>query len=85
MTKIDWKKKLTSRKFWAAVTSFTSMMTVALGGTESEATQITALVMAGASVIAYIVGEGFADAAHIEMEGELIGELVESDITDDAE
>lgn len=72
MKTIDWKKKLTSRKFWAAVTSFTSMMIVALGGTESEATQITALIMAGASVVAYIVGEGLADAANVVMEGELM-------------
>lgn len=61
-TKIDWKRKLTSRKFWAAIGSFTSMLIVALGGAEETATQVTALIMAGASVIAYIIGEGLADA-----------------------
>ena len=60
---IDWKKKLTSRKFWAAIASFVSMLIIALGGAEKTGTQITALIMAGASVIAYIVGEGLADAA----------------------
>lgn len=60
---IDWKKKLTSRKFWAAIASFVSMLIIALGGAEETGTQITALIMAGASVIAYIVGEGLADAA----------------------
>ncbi len=60
---VDWKKKLTSRKFWAAIASFVSMLIIALGGTEETGTQITALIMAGASVIAYIVGEGLADAA----------------------
>ena len=54
------KKKLTSRKFWAAIASFVSMLIIALGGTEETGTQITALIMAGASVIAYIVGEGLA-------------------------
>ena len=63
-TKIDWKQKLTSRKFWAAVASFVSMMIVAFGGTENSATQIAALIMAGASVIAYIIGEGLTDAAN---------------------
>mgnify|MGYP000977346625 CR=1 FL=1 len=60
---VDWKSKLTSRKFWAAVVSFVALLVVALGGTEAQATQITALIMAGATVIAYIVGEGMIDAA----------------------
>ena len=60
---VDWKSKLTSRKFWAAVVSFVALLVVALGGTEAQATQITALIMAGATVIAYIVGEGLVDAA----------------------
>lgn len=62
MKSIDWKRKLTSRKLWTAVASFVSMMVVATGGTENTATQITALIMAGASVIAYIIGEGLADS-----------------------
>lgn len=69
MKKIDWVRKLTSRKLWTAVASFISMMIVALGGAESQATQVTALIMAGASVVAYIIGEGLTDASHAE-EGE---------------
>ena len=60
---IDWKAKLTSRKFWAAIAQFVSMMIIALRGTEETATQVTALIMAGAAVVAYIIGEGLADAA----------------------
>lgn len=63
MNNIDWKKKLTSRKLWASLASFVSMMIVALGGTDNEAGQVAALIMAGASVIAYVIGEGLADAA----------------------
>lgn len=63
---IDWKRKLTSRKLWTAVASFVSMMIVATGGTENTATQVTALIMAGASVAAYIFGEGLTDAASIK-------------------
>jgi uncharacterized membrane protein len=63
MDKINWKAKLTSRKFWAAVVSFVALLVVALGGTEAQATQITALITAGATVIAYIIGEGMIDAA----------------------
>ena len=66
MKHINWTRKLTSRKFWTAVASFTSMMILATGGTENTATQVTALIMAGASVVAYIIGEGLTDAANTE-------------------
>ncbi len=65
MKRIDWKRKLTSRKLWTAVGSFASMMILACGGTENTATQVTALIMAGASVVAYIIGEGLTDSANI--------------------
>ena len=63
-TKDNIIRKLTSRKLWAAIASFVGMLIVALGYTESEAATITALIMAGATVIAYIVGEGLVDAAN---------------------
>ena len=66
MKKIDWVRKLTSRKLWTAVASFVSMMIVATGGAENTATQITALIMAGASVVAYIIGEGLTDASNVQ-------------------
>lgn len=68
MKNINWVRKLTSRKLWTAVASFVSMMILATGGAENTATQVTALIMAGASVIAYIIGEGLTDAANIEAE-----------------
>jgi hypothetical protein len=64
MKGINWKRKLTSRKLWTAVASFVSMMIVATGGAENTATQVTALIMAGASVVAYIIGEGLTDYAN---------------------
>lgn len=63
--KIDWRRKFTSRKLWTAVASFVSMMIVATGGTENAAAQVTALIMAGASAIAYIIGEGLTDSSNI--------------------
>lgn len=60
---IDWKRKLTSRKFWVALTGFVSMLIVALGGSEDSAQQIVSLMMSGATVIAYIIAEGMTDAA----------------------
>jgi hypothetical protein len=64
MKKIDWLRKLTSRKFWLSLASFISMMVVACGGSESKGQQIAALIMAGATVIGYAIGEGLADSTY---------------------
>lgn len=79
MKGINWKRKFTSRKLWTAIGSFVSMMILATGGTESTATQITALIMAGASVVAYIIGEGLTDSAHIETSVDTLAETTEGD------
>lgn len=60
--KIDWKRKLTSRKMWASIASFVSMLMIAKGSSENEATQVAAIIMAGATVIGYVIGEGLADS-----------------------
>lgn len=69
MKKINWVKKLTSRKLWLSVASFVSMMWVACGGAESEAAQVSAIIMAGATVISYVIGEGLVDSSTSQLEG----------------
>lgn len=64
MSKQDIIRKLTSRKLWIAVSEFVAMLIVAFGGAENTATSVTALIMAGAGAIAYIVAEGLTDAAN---------------------
>jgi len=64
--KIDWKRKLTSRKFWAAIALFVSGCIVAFGGNAEKAEVVSGLIMQGAAVVAYIIGEGLADAAAAE-------------------
>ena len=61
---IDWKRKLTSRKFWAALAQFVTGLIIAFGGTQETAVQVAGIIMAGAAVIAYIIGEGLVDAAN---------------------
>lgn len=63
---MDWKRKLTSRKLWLSVASFTSMLLIYFGHAESEASQIAALIMAGATIIGYVIGEGLADSSNAE-------------------
>ena len=66
MKKIDWARKLTSRKFWAAVVGFVTPLMIAGGAQEKAITQVTAIIMGGATLIAYIIGEGLTDAANVE-------------------
>ena len=61
--KIDWVRKLTSRKFWLALASFVSMLIVAFGASEQTAAQVSAIIMAGATVLGYILAEGLVDAS----------------------
>ena len=61
MDREDVIRKLTSRKLWMSIASFVSMLCVAVGVAETQATQISALIMAGASVIGYVIGEGLVD------------------------
>lgn len=65
--KIDWKRKLTSRKFWAAVVGFVTALLVGFGCTDSTTAEVTAIIMAGATLIAYIIGEGMIDAQSVGM------------------
>lgn len=69
-TKIDWKRKLTSRKFWIAVCSFVTLILIACGKTEAEAKQVAAIIMAGAVAFGYILGEGLTDAAGVKADSE---------------
>lgn len=71
---IDWKRKLTSRKFWVAVADFVVMLLIAFGVAETEAMQISAIIMAGAGVVAYIVGEGLTDAASLKQQSTNVDE-----------
>ena len=61
MNKIDWTRKLTSRKFWLAVAAFVTELIVVFRGDAEQAETVSAIIMAGATVIAYIVGEGLVD------------------------
>ena len=61
--KIDWARKLTSRKFWAAVVGFAVPLMIAFGVSEEAAAQVASIIMAGASLIAYIIAEGLVDAS----------------------
>lgn len=63
---IDWRIKLTSRKFWMAVVAFITPLLLTFGVSENVVSQIVAIIMAGVDVVVYILAEGRADVASIE-------------------
>lgn len=64
--KIDWKRKLSSRKFWVALIGFITPLLYLFNIAEGSVESITSLIMSGASLIAYILAEGFIDAKEVE-------------------
>ena len=64
MTKNDIVRKLTSRKLWLAVIGFVTPLLLAFGVAENTTAQVTAIIMAGADVLGYVLAEGLADASH---------------------
>ena len=66
MSREDIIRKLTSRKFWLAVAAFVTDLIVAFKGDAELAETLSGMIMAGATVIAYIVGEGLIDAGNTE-------------------
>lgn len=59
--KINWKQKLSSRKFWLALTGFITSILFLFNIAETDVETITGIIMSGASLIAYILAEGFVD------------------------
>lgn len=59
---IDWKKKLTSRKFWMAVAGFVTSVLIAFNVPDATISQIVAIISSASVVIAYIIGEGLVDS-----------------------
>lgn len=64
MSKQDIIRKLTSRKLWLAIAGFVTGLILAFNGSAEVAETVSGCIMSGASVIAYIVGEGLADSGH---------------------
>ena len=66
--KIDWKRKLTSRKFWAAVGAFITALMILFGFDDMTIEKVIAVVSTMSVLIAYIIGEGLIDNSKIKKE-----------------
>ncbi len=66
--KIDWKRKLSSRKFWSLVIALVGSILVACNVPQGSIERITAIIGGFASVIVYILAEAYVDAEAVDKE-----------------
>lgn len=76
---INWKQKLTSRKFWMAIIGFITAIMTAFNVSNITIEQVVAMISATSVLIAYIIGEGLVDASRMKYESNVI----ELDLSDD--
>ena len=70
MDKIDWKRKLSSRKLWAAAAGIVTGLAMVFGLDESTISSVAGAVVSLASVVSYIITEGKVDAENAKKAGE---------------
>jgi len=64
--KIDWKRKLSSRKLWAAIAGIVTGLAMVFGLDENTISTVAGAVVSAASVVAYVLAEGSVDTARAE-------------------
>ena len=70
MSKIDWKRKLSSRKLWAAIAGIVTGLAMVFKLDESTISSIAGAVVSVASVVSYIITEGKVDAEGVKYTAE---------------
>lgn len=63
---IDWKRKLSSRKLWAAVAGVVTGLAMVFGLDEGTISNVAGAVVSMASIAAYILAEGKVDAESVK-------------------
>lgn len=75
--KIDWVRKLTSRKLWLAVAGLISGLVLAFNGSAEIADTVSGCILSLGSVVGYIIGEGLTDAASLKSDIDITTEKTE--------
>ena len=57
----DWKSKLTSRKFWAAILGVVLSVMTMYGSSDDDKTKVTGLITATSTLVIYILAESSVD------------------------
>jgi len=61
--KIDWKAKLSSRKFWAAVAAWITSVLTAFGVTDNIIARVSLIVAGIGALAVYMLAEAITDKA----------------------
>lgn len=62
--KINWKQKLSSRKFWTATAGFVTALIVAFNVDSGTVEQVSSIIAAFGMLAVYILGESVSDASN---------------------
>ena len=63
---VDWRRKLSSRKLWAAIAGIVAGLAMVFGLDENAVNTVAGAVVSVASVVAYIMAEGKVDAESVK-------------------
>lgn len=77
-TAIDWKRKLGSRKLWAALAGIVTGLAMVFGLDEGTISTVAGAVVSAASVVSYVITEGRVDAASVKTAAEDLQGAVEA-------
>ncbi|MBP1549404.1 MAG: hypothetical protein J6A05_05310 [Oscillospiraceae bacterium] len=66
MKNINWKRKLSSRKFWAAVSGVVISVMIIFGADSGAQERIAGAITSTGVLVTYILAEGAADKAALE-------------------
>lgn len=64
---IDWKQKLSSRKLWLALIGFVTAILYAFNFAQADVEKVASVIMAGSTLIVYILSEAHVDANRQEV------------------
>lgn len=66
--KINWKRKLSSRKFWAAITGVVISIMMIFGADSGSQEKIAGAITSMGVLVTYILAEGSTDKAALNSE-----------------
>ncbi len=66
MKNINWKRKLSSRKFWAAVSGVVISIMIIFGADSGSQEKIAGAITSAGVLVTYILAEGGTDKAALE-------------------
>ncbi|GEA16825.1 hypothetical protein E308F_30710 [Moorella sp. E308F] len=63
---IDWKRKLSSRKFWALLAGLATSILVLTNANNDTITKVVAVITATGSVVGYMFSEAYVDGKAVD-------------------